>query len=59
MPKSDTITIETEDLRRIVDAISTIKFYGLVKIIDTGDTYTVRDISDFKITEVGKSITNY
>ena len=55
MPKFDTITISVDDLKRLLMSLEHQKYTGIVRVTDTGNTYSVRDADDFKLAEIGKT----
>lgn len=55
MPSLDKVKIDTETLAEIVMQVHAKKYDGPVVIIDTYDSFTIRDNNDMKIVEVQKS----
>jgi hypothetical protein len=55
MPFEPTINIHTEDLKKIVDALEQSRIgQALIKIVDDGSRYVIRDSGGFVITHVAK-----
>lgn len=55
MPALDKITISPPDMQSIMDSIEQTGYTGDIIIIDTIQSYTIRDINEFFLTEVKKS----
>lgn len=54
MPALDQITIQPKDMINILDKLQQLKYDGPIRIIDTLQSYTIRDISEGFLTEVKK-----
>lgn len=54
MPSVDKITLTHEDLSNLLVAVEMKNHQGWITIVDTGNSFTVRDSGDMKIAEVEK-----
>jgi hypothetical protein len=54
MPALDNITVSLEDLQEIMDRVRDTRHTGPIKIIDTINSYTVRDTNEMFIVDVMK-----
>lgn len=54
MPALDQITVQPQDLLNIIDSVQSVGYNGPIKIIDTIQSYTIRDTSEGFLTEVQK-----
>ena len=55
MPALDKISIAPADMKAILESVHQLKYTGDIIIIDTIQSYTIRDINDMFLTEVPKS----
>jgi len=55
MPALDKISIAPADMKAILESVQQLKYTGDIIIIDTIQSYTIRDINDMFLTEVPKS----
>jgi hypothetical protein len=55
MPRHDSLTISPFDMKSILEALQSKQYNGTIKIIDTLDSYTVRDVNDQFLTEIKKA----
>ena len=55
MPALDKISIAPADMKAILESVQQLKHTGDIIIIDTIQSYTIRDINDMFLTEVPKS----
>ena len=55
MPALDKISIAPADIKAILESVQQLKYTGDIIIIDTLQSFTIRDINDMFLTEVPKS----
>ena len=55
MPALDKISIAPADIKAILESVQQLKYTGDIIIIDTLQSFTIRDINDMFLTEVQKS----
>ena len=55
MPALDKISIAPADMKAILESVQQLRYTGDIIIIDTIQSYTIRDINDMFLTEVPKS----